>query len=167
MPSVRHGGRPKRAQQRADILDWIDNYWPDINADFAEHFGGTDACEWFRGTRPWSQFVDYFNRLSVTEGTGVYTALLSDDRLEEQFAKAVDPDNPGRPSLLSYSRVAREIRALHRSVALSGHLTLPDEPEYPHERAKAKADQINDALLLGELFQANPTLRGVPAPDWN
>lgn len=96
--------------------------------------------------------------------------MLRDDRLEEQFARAIDPDKPARPGLVDYDRVAREIHHLtvqlvwlHRTMAGRGaDIPMPAEPVYPSERYAQKQEAMDDYLLLTELTQSNPTLRGLP-----
>lgn len=113
--------------------------------------------------------------MSFKEGTRVYAAILDDPRWAKRIAEEIDPDNPTRPGLVDYNRVAREIHnlqvqvvSLHRTMAgdQDGKIPLPPVPVYPTEKFRDDIEADDDAAFWTDLLRENPDV-GIGSPEWS
>jgi hypothetical protein len=123
----------------------------------AVHMSGTDARAWVRGEKPWDQFLIYCDRLGSQQGTELWAAYLTDERLFSEYRKALANrgDTVNRPGLFGFDRVTQgllavqtELAALHQVMARNLAYPLPKGPLFPAERF-AEEDteaEVNDLM---------------------
>lgn len=123
---------------------------------------GTDARDWVRGRRPWSQFLNYCDRLGRTSGTDLWAVYLTDPRLDalyrEQLAER-DPEQVDRLPLAGFDRHAEALLELRKDMA---HLIralgrpgypLPQGPIFPAERFTTEDQQVEATGLWDSIAQ--------------
>ncbi len=151
--------RRGKGGKSARILDLIDNYWDQIEGDFAHHLNGIDARAWVRGERHWDQFLNYCITVAQIDGSQLRSAQLRDDRYDDEIEKILDsqPDNP-RPPLEGDTAEVRELRAVRNDIRLliralgAGALPVVEGPVMPADRLqKKRRDKVFDHFdeLLG------------------
>lgn len=123
-----------------------------------------DARAWVRGERPWEQFLIYCDRLGREQGTQLWAAYLTDERLFDAYRKALadkDPDEEQRPQLFGYDRVAEGLHAvsvqialLHRAMSRNLAFPLPKGPVFPGERFATEDEDAEITDLFTDIEQA-------------
>lgn len=105
-----HRGRGASGKTRR-VYGLVDAHWDEIEGDLAVHMHGVDAMDFFRGRRPWNQFLRLVDRLSLIEGTACWALKFSDpatlDSLWEKYRKnrrLFDNLEDVRPPLLGFDR---------------------------------------------------------------
>jgi hypothetical protein len=128
----------------------------------AVHMNGVDARAWVRGEKPWEQFLIYCDRLGSQQGTALWAAYLTDERLFEEYRKAwaarKDGKDDHRPSLVGFDRAAEglmavqaEIALLHRVTARNLAYPLPKGPLFPGERFENEDEEAEINTLHAEV----------------
>jgi hypothetical protein len=120
-----------------------------------------DARAWVRGERPWEQFLIYCDRLGRTQGTELWAAYLTDERLFDEYRKSLrdrDPDDERRPGLFGYDRVAEglhglevQVASLIRVMARNLAYPLPKGPMFPSERFASEDEQAEVIDLFADI----------------
>lgn len=128
--------------------------------------GGVDARDFIRGTRPWSQFLNYSTYLGTNvTGSAMWAAQLEDDRflsiLEKKLEDAKD-EPPARPSLYGYTRevdsmhrVAVELRALRAEMGKWGEGIPILGPLFPSEKLKMRDEKQEVADLMSAIQEGH------------
>lgn len=155
-PGRRRGGSGKSAV----ILDLIEHYWDQIEADFATELGGTDARDWIRGERPWDQFLNYCVTVAQRPGTKLYAAQLNDDRYLPEFEKLLAETEPStRPPLEGHSRLVQAIYMLANEVRAQTRIIGRVELR-PIEGPEMPADRIREQKKATGLARIASLLKG-------
>lgn len=131
---------------------------------------GVDARAWVRGERPWPQFLIYCDRLGRTQGTELWAAYLTDERLFDEYRKSLavrNPDEEQRPSLFGYDRnaeglhaIAVQVASLIRVMARNLAYPLPKGPVFPSERFASEDEQAEVNDLLAHIERAMEQAEG-------
>lgn len=133
----------------ADTLDLIEHYWDAIERDFARI--NFDARDWLRGTRPWSQFWNFCDMFSNTEGSWLQDAQAADDRhlarWEQLYEQALRDREPYRPPLAGYDALRAELRELRNDFRQANGLPPLPGPASPLDRIKERKRSIGDRHL--------------------
>lgn len=112
------------------VIELVDRFWPAIEWDF-QHLLGVDAYDYFRETRPWSQFLRFFDRLLQVEGSAVVHAYLNDKDVIDQMAKQ-DPPKPGKPSLFGWTTELSALKDIQdQMIASRGGSHFVPRPDIP------------------------------------
>lgn len=122
-----------------------------------------DARAWVRGEKPWTQFLNYCDRLGRTQGTELWAAYLTDERLFDSYRKQLasgDDTKEHRPSLTGFDRIAEglhgmqvEIAVLNRVLTRNPAYPIPKGPVFPKERFDAAAQEA-EVIHLSSAVQA-------------
>lgn len=146
MPHLRASLRRGAGGKTHRVYAVVDAYWDVIEGDFAEYFG-IDAMDWFRGLRPWNQFLRLIDRLALIEGTGTWAAKFTDpdmlEQLWDQYQKdrrMFDGTEAAKPTLMGFTRqqamltnIANLLIAqrMDTNPALGKHLDMLPVPDFP------------------------------------
>lgn len=124
----------------------VDAYWDEIEGDLTNEWG-VDAMDFMRGTpgcnqrglsggqRSWRQFLNYIDRLALTEGTALWAAKLSDPQMLDDLWREYRKNRrlfddikveEVRPPLLGHTR---EIAMLTNVANLLISQQISDHPE--------------------------------------
>lgn len=123
-----------------------------------------DARAWIRGERPWTQFLNYCDRLGRTQGTELWAAYLNDERLFDAYRKEIEKADEDkaehRPSLIGFDRLSEglhglqvEIAVLNRALTRNPAYPIPKGPVFPKERFEAEAQEAQ-VIHLSSAVQA-------------
>lgn len=129
------------------VIELVDRFWPAIEWDF-QHLLGVDAYDYFRETRPWSQFLRFFDRLLQVEGTAVADAYLHDPDVINEMAKK-DPPKGGTPSLFGWTPVISALKDIHdQLIASKGGTKFVPRPAIPayRERQRRKDTKLTSTV---------------------
>lgn len=152
MRHLRPRHRRGRGGKSTRVLALVEHWWTQIEGDFAHHLNGVDARDFIRGTRPWAQFLNYAEYVGNIEGSALWAAQLSDDRLLPEIEAAIKASKgkeAGRPPLAGYSRevdamfrVATELRMLRAEIGKWGSAPPILGPLFPAEKIQARQDAV-------------------------
>jgi hypothetical protein len=127
--------------------------------------GGVDARDFIRGSRPWSQFLNYCEYLiENVDGCALWAGQLNDERflpmIEQRLRDIRKTGEQTRPSLTGYSRevdglhrVATELRMLRAEIGKWGTAPPILGPVFPTEKIQNQwdAQEVSD---LSEAIEA-------------
>jgi hypothetical protein len=129
----------------------------------AVHMNGMDARAWIRGEKPWAQFLIYCDRLGSQQGTELWAAYLTDERLFSEYRKALANrgDTVQRPGLFGFDRIAEGLLAVQAEIALLHQVTarnfaypVPKGPVFPAERFESEDAEVEVADLMTDIESA-------------
>lgn len=148
MPHLWAHQRSGASGKTARVYALVDAHWDKIEDDFYTYWG-VDALDFFRGLKPWDQFLRLVDRAVLREGSALWAAKLSDEEflesLWEKYRKnrrAFDNVEEVRPELFGFDRIqammtniANLIIAsrIDRNPHVQKHLKMLPTPIFPME----------------------------------